>query len=151
MPVTIDQVLAYLHADEVEYAEASRLGPDALPYLISVIHQDDTGLAAKAAYLAGLIGTDRSAEAIRAALNHREPAVRVAGASVLARLPGAVAEELLQMAFRDQDVGVRRLAIQAVPRRVSPAFRLLLESLAGSDPDEGLRQKLSQVLQRLEQ
>ena len=146
MAVTIEQVLAYLRADEVRYEEAARLGPDALPHLLAVVEGPDAGLAAKAAYLAALIRGERSVEVVRAALAHREPAVRVAGAAAVGLLPEETAEPLLETALGDADVGVRRLALERVPRRMSPHLRAALEKLARIEPDPGLRRTSEQLL-----
>jgi HEAT repeat protein len=147
MAVTMDQVLRYLQADEVKYDEAAHtLGPDAAPILIDLIKRPDANIASKAAYLAGLIPSTRSAEALSSALQHREPAVRVAGVAALAHLAAEAADPLLQTAMRDQDAGVRRIAVETLPARISPTLRSVLNEVAQRDPDPGLRVRSTEVL-----
>jgi HEAT repeat protein len=147
MAVTMEQVLRYLQADEVKYEEAARsLGADAAPFLVDLVKRPDANIAAKAAYLAGLIPSTRSVEALRSALQHGEPAVRIAGAAATSHLAAEAAEPLLQTAMRDQDTGVRRIALESLPARITPALRSVLNEVMQSDPDPGLRVRSAEVL-----
>ena len=58
MAVTMEQVRAYLDAEEVNYSEAARLGSGALPHLQRLAQSPDVMLASKATYLASLIHGD---------------------------------------------------------------------------------------------
>jgi hypothetical protein len=60
MPTNMNEVLAYLEPDEPNYAQAAKLGQDALPYLKEIIDNQDVMLASKAAYLVSLIKSDES-------------------------------------------------------------------------------------------
>jgi HEAT repeat protein len=148
MPVTIEQVMAYLNADEPRYAEAARLGEDAVPYLMSIVAEADSGLASKATYLAALIPSSRSGEVVRTALSHRAPVVRVAAAAALPFLPLETATPLLLQSLRDADPGVRRLALDALPQRASPALYDAVEQLVRDDAEPGLRLRSNQILTR---
>lgn len=146
----MQQVMAYLRPDEPNYAEAAaRLGEEAVPHLRTVVTQSDPYLAAKAAYLAGRIGSSQAAEAVRAALNHADPIVRVAAAAAAEHLPLQAAETLLPVALRDSDTGVRRVALEVVPRGATAALRSVLEQVQRTDPDAGLRRRSAEVLANL--
>src|SRR5437867_4118299 len=96
MPVTLEQVRAALDPEEPDYPKAARiLGPEALPHLERLIASDHPMLASKAAYLAGLIGTERSAEVLRRAARSGDVRVRIAAAAAAGNLPPASASDVL--------------------------------------------------------
>ena len=49
MSVTMEDVRAALDPDEVDYPEASRLGPGALPHLMTLVQEAEPGLEGVAA------------------------------------------------------------------------------------------------------
>lgn len=51
MSITMNDVRALLDPDEVDYSEAQKLGPEAIPFLMELVQGGDLGLASKAAYL----------------------------------------------------------------------------------------------------
>ena len=55
MSVTKAQIKKILMAEEPDYFQAAKLGPEALPHLKKIISEDDEALASKATYLSGLI------------------------------------------------------------------------------------------------
>lgn len=150
MAVTMEQVVRYLQPDEVNYSAAAQMGPDALPHLITLVNSPDPDLASKAASLAGFIGSDRASEVLRIALGHREPIVRVAAAAAIGNLPSQTMETLLEVALRDEDTGVRRIAVDLSAERLTPNLHAVLENLAENDPEPGLRRMSNKVLQRRE-
>src|SRR4030095_13167114 len=96
MPTTMEDVLAVLTQDEVDYARAQQLGPEAVPFLDQLVRGPDLNLASKAGYLARLIESDRSTEVLAAAAARPEPVVRVAAASGVRNLKEAQAERLIE-------------------------------------------------------
>ena len=81
MPITMEDVRAWLDADEIDYANAKELGPEAIPFLMELVQGGDLGLASKATYLASLIKTEQSAAVLEVAAARNEPVLRVAAAS----------------------------------------------------------------------
>ena len=57
---TLEKVREMLLAEEPHYDALAKLGPGLLPSLDELVGGDDTMLAAKAAYLAGLVDDDRA-------------------------------------------------------------------------------------------
>lgn len=150
MPVTMQQVIVQLDREEPDYAQAARLGPDALPHLATLIQGPDLGLAAKAASLAGVLDAAGSAAVLAIAVRHREPVVRVAAAAAAQRLhviPPALADGLLA----DPDPGVREWALHAVAARPGAGMRARVEQIMRADPDAGLRERARGVAARLPQ
>lgn len=145
MPVTMQQVLAYVSADEPRYAEAARLGEEALPHLLAIVAQADIALASKAVYLAALITSREAGAVVQLALEHQAPSVRVAAASTLPLLPQAIATPLILGSLDDEDAGVRRLALDAFPERPVDVLRERLEQFMRDDAEPGLRLRADRI------
>jgi len=148
MAVTLQQVRAYLDVDEPAYREAARLGVDALPHLETLVEGPDTLLAAKAAYLAGLIDGARSLPVLTRAARSADKVVRSAAAAAAAHLQPETAASVLVTLLGDTDAEVRRIALDSIPTDVAPALRGALERIAGNDPYTALRQRSTEILAR---
>ena len=148
MPVTLRQVRAYLDVDEPVYREAARLGADALPHLETLIDGPDRLLAAKAAYLAGLIDSAGSLPVLTHAARSADKVVRSAAAATAAHLAPEAAASVLVPLLGDADAEVRRIALDSIPTDVTPALRGALEKIAGNDPYAALRQRSTELLAR---
>ena len=148
MPVTMQQVLGYLNADEPDYPRAAQLGPDALPHLETLVAGTDSMLASKSAYLAGLIGDARAVRALARAAQSPDAAVRTAAAAATAHMPAATVAPVLASLLADSDGEVRRVALGSIPSDVPPALRSALEKMARDDPYMMLRQRSTEILDR---
>ncbi len=148
MPVTMQQVRAYLDSDEPDYNQAARLGPDALPHLDALVRGGDAMLASKAAYLAGLIAEARSADVLVNAASSPHAAVRVAAAAAVAHLPAAAAVAVLRVLLSDSDGEVRRIALDSMHPDAGAALQPALEKIASDDPYAALRQRSAAILNR---
>jgi HEAT repeat protein len=134
MAVTMKNVRAALDPEEPNYAEAARLGPEALPHLDALVTSDDTMLASKAAFLASLIKDAKSAEVVAKAARSSDPAVRVAAAAAASNLPSAAASAVLLELVADPDPGVRKVARKAVPDKPSAKLAEALEAAKAAAP-----------------
>lgn len=124
MPINMEQVKAALDPEEPDYAKAAKqLGAEALPHLEKIIGGSDTSLAAKATYLAGLIGGDRSAPAVAKAARSTQAVVRIAAAAAAAHLPAQHSDTVLLQLIDDADHGVQKLAMRSAPAAMSDALR----------------------------
>lgn len=120
MAVDLEQIRAAIEPEEPDYpGSAKLLGPDALPYLERIITGDHTGLAAKAAYLAGLIGTDKCASAMNKAAASGQAIVRMAAASAARHLPDEYRDSLVLQLVDDADAGVQKIAMRSAPPEAS--------------------------------
>lgn len=149
MSVTMEQVRNQLDREEPNYAQAARLGPDALPHLLTLILGDNLGLAAKAASLAGSINDAQSAEVLQTAARHSDPAVRVAAAASLKSLtsiPSSLAIDLLS----DTDAGVRKWMLKTLEVNCPTGIRTKVEEMIRSDPDLRLRDHAHRLIDRLQ-
>jgi len=116
MAVEMEQVRAALDPEEPDYPGAVKsLGPDALPHLERIITGDQTGLAAKAAYLAGLIGTDKCIPAMNKAAASGQAVVRLAAAAAAQYMPDEYRDSLVLQLVDDADVGVQKVAMKSAP------------------------------------
>lgn len=124
MALDMQQVKAALDPEEPDYPKAAKqLGADALPHLEKIIGGSDTSLAAKATYLAGLIGGERSVPAVTKAARSNQAVVRIAAAAAAAHLPVDHSEAVLLQLVDDADQGVQKLAMRSAPATMSDALR----------------------------
>jgi HEAT repeat protein len=128
MAVTMEQVRKALDPEEPDYAKAAKLGPEALPHLAKLIAGKDPGLASKAASLAGMIGGEKAA-----------PVLEKAAASKDVRVP----------LVADDDVGVQKVALRSVPRKVTPELKAGLETAAKRRAVPELQELSKKVLGRV--
>jgi HEAT repeat protein len=130
MPIDMEQVKAALDPEEPDYAKAAKqLGADALPHLEKIIGGSDTSLAAKATYLAGLIGGVRSVPAVAKAARSTQAVVRIAAAAAAAHLPAQHSDAVLLQLVDDADHGVQKLAMRSAPAAMSDALRARVNTL----------------------
>lgn len=139
MPTTMNEVRAFLEAEEVDYAGASKLGVTAVPFLLQLVQGGDLNLASKAAYLASLIKGERAAAVIETAAKSSEPVVRAAVASGLRNLPEAQASRVLARLGQDPDASIRKVTLQSAQRLRSPRIAAKLQQLARKDPEPAIR------------
>jgi HEAT repeat protein len=140
MPVTIQDVLALIDLDEIDYPAAARqLGPEALPLLEELAEGGDTMLAAKAVYLASLISDPGSARIMERAAQHPDARVRVAAAGGLRNLPEQDVEPHIDGLLQDSDIGVRKVALQSAAAFDSPAMITRVQRLGERDPEPAMR------------
>src|SRR3989442_14832371 len=130
MPVTMDQVVAYLRPDEPDYKRAAvQLGADALVHLSSLVQGSDPMLASKAAYLSGLVGGSGSESVLVEAARSRDPIIRIAAAGAVAHVSPNLATPVLLLLLADSNSDVRRIAIQSVSAEITVPVRAALDRL----------------------
>ncbi len=149
MSVTLQEVLKQLDTDEPDYMALTALGPDAVPHLTTLVRSADPGLASKAAYLASMIQTDESIDALSSAVASPHEVVRVAAAAGLRNLPAPQAARLADRLLDDGDVGVRKVALSAVGRLGLMSLEPKVRSMASRDAEVALRAAAKQELAHL--
>ncbi len=149
MAVTFEQVRAALDPEEPAYNKAATtLGPKALPHLARLITGDHAMLASKAAYLAGLIGTDQSVEVLQKAVRSGDVRVRLAAAAAAGKLAADAASAVLIHLVDDADVGVQKIALKSVPDTASVALLARIQSLSDGKADTMARSLSREALAR---
>jgi hypothetical protein len=134
MPVDMEQVKAALDPEEPDYPKAAKqLGAEALPHLEKIIGGSDTSLAAKATYLAGLIGGESSVAAVAKAARSSQAPVRIAAAAAARHLPAEHNDAVLLQLVDDADGGVQKVALRSAPSGMSDALRARVSALASSE------------------
>jgi len=146
MPVSMTDVRRALDPDEVDYPAAAALGEEALPHLRTLVETGDPGIAAKAAYLAGLINGGPSESIVALAASHADARVRASAASAASHLDDQATERVLTDLVLDEDAGVQKLALSSVPAQPSPSMRSQVQRVSQSASHPLLRQKASDVL-----
>lgn len=150
MQVTMEDVLAALTPEEPGYAAAAaRLGAEALPHLAALVRGPDPMLAAKAAYLAGVIGGPGGATVLEEAALAEDPTIRVAAAASVQHLPPPAASNALARLLDDHDMGVRKAALRSVRSGSSAAVRQKVLSLSQDEWSPHLRELAESVRQKM--
>jgi|RhiMetdeSRZDD1v2_1073273.scaffolds.fasta_scaffold898950_2 HEAT repeat protein len=149
MPTNMNEVLAYLEPDEPNYAQAAKLGPDALPYLKEIIDKQDVMLASKAAYLVSLIKSEESLPILEYAALNKNPTIRVAVASGIRNISEKDANMLLDKFIEDKDVGVRKVTLKSVAKFKSSSIVSKVQKLLESDPEPSIRKLASDVIETM--
>jgi hypothetical protein len=133
MAVDMEQVRAELEPEEPDYPKAAKqLGAEALPHLEKIIGGTDISLAAKATYLAGLIGGEQSVAAVAKAARSSEVPVRIAAAAAATHLPAQHSETVLQQLVDDADRGVQKVAVRSAPSTMSDSLRSRMSAVRKS-------------------
>jgi hypothetical protein len=148
MPVTLQDVVNQLDREEPDYAQAARLGSEALPLLRQLIQGTNPGLAAKASYLAGSINAEGSAQVLEIAAHHPDPVVRIAAAASakhITRIPASLATAFLA----DADPGVRKWGLRTLEVNHTPGIRTTVEKIMQDDPEPGLREQARKIVNTL--
>lgn len=146
MTVTMKDVREFLDPEEPDYAMASQLGTDALPYLTDLVKGDDVQLASKAAYLAGLIGGPKGVAVLATAAASASPTVRVAAAASIQHAGQvAAATKVTKTLLADHDDGVRKQALRSAASGAIAGVESSVQGLADGDPNERLRGLAAEV------
>lgn len=149
MPLTKQEVIRRLGADEPNYKMLAQMGAEAVPHLAALINGEDLGIAAKATYLASVMQTDEGIEALMTAATSPHPVVRVAAAAGLRNVADAKAVRLAERLLEDRDAGVRKLAVRAVSRLGLSVLEPKVRAIAMHDNVQGLRQIAEGALQSM--
>lgn len=150
MNVTREDVLRVLDPDEVDYAAASQLGPDALPFLLTLVQGEDPGLAAKAAYLASVVEGELSEAVVAAAAASSDVRVRVSAVHAASMLAAGPASRVLESLLLDDDAGVQKLARKSVSAGLAPDLLEKVREVSVSGSSQGLRDYAVQAMERLQ-
>ena len=148
---SLAQIRKLIDVDEPDYeALAKRIGPAGIPQLQTIVKGSDPMLASKAAYLVSLIPGDRSIDVLTVAARSPHPTVRVAAASAVRNLHHTEKTvNLVSELLKDEDLGVRKVALRSIESRPEIGHREMVTKLATSDPDETLRDIASQLISHL--
>jgi hypothetical protein len=114
MVVTMEQVLSVLYPNEPDYEEASKLGPEALPFLEQVVKGDNPQLAAKATSLASFIQDSGSVRVLMSAAQSKYDVVRVLAAVSSRNLRVAGIDSVLAILINDNDTSIREHATRSL-------------------------------------
>ena len=106
---------------------------------MSLVAEDEPGLASKAAYLAAVIAGGNSKEVVALAAQSRHDVVRVAAAAAAALLPAEEAVEITSSLLQDTDARVRVRAVKSSATINSPILIERLEAMAVQDPVRHVR------------
>ncbi|HYI08816.1 MAG TPA: hypothetical protein VEK57_07070 [Thermoanaerobaculia bacterium] len=150
MEATFEAVRQALQADEPRYRQlASDFGTDALPHLQKILASEDSMLASKAVYLAGVIGSEAATSIVQQGAASADVIVRVAATAAAAWMPSAHASEVLAPLVDDADVGVQKVALRSVPESPSEYLMERVEALRSGDASEIVKKESGAAMERV--
>lgn len=150
MNVTMEDVRRALDPDEVDYAAASQLGAEALPFLMELVQGEDPGMAAKAAYLAAVLEGGLSEQVVAVAAASSDARIRVAAANAASMLAPEPASRVLDTLLLDDDAGVQKLALRSVSAGLSPDLLDKIREVSVNGSSQGLRDVADRAMERLQ-
>jgi HEAT repeat protein len=107
-------LLSFLKEDELDYpGGAIKFGKAALPFLSQLVVGSDENLASKAAYLAGYIDDEGSADVLQTAAEKGSVVVRTAAAFGAQRMSSAKGQKILEKSLDDNDPSVIKFALKS--------------------------------------
>jgi HEAT repeat protein len=148
MAISIEQLGRMLNADEPPYYRLARHGATLLPLLARLAQSRNTYIAANAASLAGMIGTDQALGILQRAVRNPSPQVRTAVAGALWHIRSPQASGIIASLLNDSDKGVRKFAIKSAMAKPNAALSSKIADLSKRDPQPHLRSLASQALSR---
>lgn len=144
---TMEELINILGAEEPEYDLPALNDASIIPLLATLIGGADSRLAARAVGVAAKIGDDEAVALVREAAASSDSLLRIAAAAAVENLPSDAASEILATLVRDDDAGVRYVALGSVPDDPTPDLVASIESLGEDEPESDVRERAEGILE----
>ncbi len=136
---TYEEVRTILSDIEPSDDMYSSLDTDDIPHLRQLLQENEPWLASRAVFALSRLPTrDADALLLQAARDQRSE-VRVAAAVCSAQLPADVSDQVLDSLIDDQDLGVRKFAVQSITAASSDAIKQKLRRISSADDNEFIK------------
>jgi HEAT repeat protein len=139
MTMTMSELRAQLSSIEPDESTYAGIGPDEVGLLRELLGDEEPWMAARAVHALSRIDDPAAREAVAEAAHNARMEVRVAVASAAPQMPADAADAVLADLLADDHTAVRKVAVNAVSERNSPAVREQVSALAATEPDDRLR------------
>lgn len=135
MAMNMQEIRSRLSSIEGDAQMYVDLGPGEIPALVELLDDEEGWMASRAVYALARIGTPEALAAVEEAGDSRRDEVRVAVAVSAGVLPSETADRVLTKLLTDQEVGVRKFAIESVTPANEESVRRLVTEMADADDD----------------
>jgi HEAT repeat protein len=135
MAMSMQEIRSRLSSIEGDAQMYVDLGPDEVPLLVELLDDEEAWLASRAVYALTRIATPDALAAVEEASSSGRDEVRVAVAVSAKVLPTEAADRVLTKLLKDQEVGVRKFAIESVTPDNEERVRRLVAEMTDSDDD----------------
>jgi|GEM_PF-4656363 len=132
----IHNLLSVAEPDEKVYAQITT---EDIPQLRLLLYDGESWISARAILALSRIKNEAAYRLIKEATTAKRNIVRTAIAVALPFLPKTFAEEILNRLLRDEDFGVKRIAIYSIPDRPNRAIKNQLKMLALYDEHDFIK------------
>ena len=143
-----DPAITILDADEPDYGTLAARYEDRPNLLLEIADSGDPLAAARSVYIAGAIAREHTAhqvsddakgdlldavyKVVLEGSRNEDATVRVAAAIAAAALPEVQGATITTHLLRDDDIGVRKSALEGVPKTLSPEVVTALHEIAAN-------------------
>jgi hypothetical protein len=132
----IRNLLSVAEPDERIYAQITT---EDIPQLRLLLYDGESWISARAILALSRIKNEAAYRLIKEATMAKRNIVRTAIAVALPFLPKTFAEEILNRLLKDEDFGVKRIAIYSIPDRPNRAIKNQLKMLALYDEHDFIK------------
>jgi HEAT repeat protein len=149
MSLTFKQLKTQLSDIEPTERTYSGIGVSEISLLNQLLGVSEDWLAARAIYALARLPENEVMPVLTRAVTDRRPEVRIALASISAKLEPEHANDILLKLLSDNDVGVRKFAVRSVSREHSDNVRAKLQDMVVQDNSAPIRAKAEAKLRDL--
>jgi hypothetical protein len=139
MPMMLDQLRGQLSAIEPNETTYAGLSSSEIPLLQQLLKDPEPWMPARAIFALSRIADDSAVRVIRNAIADPRPEVRVAIAASAANLAAKDSNIILSKLLDDQDVGVRKFAVQSISAKNNPSIHAKRQIIETQDPVSSMR------------
>jgi HEAT repeat protein len=150
MPITEEQLRNQLSAIEPDDSTYAGIGPPEVPLLAEILKDNEAWMASRAVFALSRIADVDALEKIKRSAADPRQEVRVAVAASVGNLAPEDANQILLSVLNDEDLGVRKFAVQAVTGKHSALVQDKLRDLAAQDPIAAIRGAATEKLRELD-
>jgi hypothetical protein len=147
--VEMQELQDILGAEEPAYDLEVLSDPGIVPLLAELFSGADRGMAAKAVSVASHIPDAQAVALVRNAAESDDQLIRVAAAAGARNLTADIAGEILGTLVRDEEPGVRYMALDSVRENSTSELLAVVEEVRNDDEDDAVRDHAKEVLEGL--
>lgn len=137
-----EEIRTLLSVIEPQEEMYSSITVEDIPLLKKLLNEGETWLAARAIFALSRLNLPKSHAIIIQSLKDKRSEIRIAIAAVSNLLPNDINEKIYPKLLLDEDLGVKKFAIQSLPINIASKLLIALKKVSVNDNNEYIK-KLS--------
>ncbi len=150
MAMTLEQIKNQLSAIEPNDSTYSGIGSSEIPFLEQLLQDEETWIASRAIFALSRVSDDKVVTILSQAVADPRQQIRVAIAASVGNLKPENASNILLQLLSDNELGVRKFAIQSVSGIHDTAVHEKLKNIEIRDPTLPIREIAKDRLRELD-